>query len=223
MAAVELRCSRTGSESWSLPYRLALAYCASMSGKDLPVPSENLDRLIYEIRGQKVMLDSDLAAVYGVTTGNLNKAAKRNRDRFPEDFAFQLTRQELASLRFQIGTSSSRHGGRRYLPYAFTEHGAIMAANVLSSPRAVQMSVFVVRAFVKMRAALSETRDQARKLSALEKELKERLNVHEAAIVTILQRVMDIIDPPALPAPPKKDIGYHVKESKARYRTRPGH
>lgn len=169
------------------------------------------------------MLDADLAGVYGVMTRNLNKAVKRNRDRFPEDFAFQLTPEETANLKFQIGTSSPQHGGRRKPAWVFTEHVAIMAANVLNSPRAVHMSVFIVRAFVKMRATLTATREQARKLAALEKELKDRLNVHEAAIVTILQRVMDIIDPPALPEPPKKDIGYHVKESKARYRTRPGH
>ena len=194
-----------------------------MSGKDLPVPGENLDRLIYEIRGQKVMLDTDLAAIYGVPTKRLNEQVKRNRDRFPAEFAFQLTNEEHANLKSQIATSSLRHGGQRKLPWVFTEHGAIMAANVLNSPQAVQMSVFVVRAFLKMRAALSDNRELARKLAALETELKDRLNVHEAAIVTILQRVMDIIDPPALPAPPKKDIGYHVKESKARYRTRPGH
>jgi phage regulator Rha-like protein len=178
---------------------------------------DRLENLIYEIRGQKVMLDRDLAAVYGVTTGNLNKAVKRNCARFPADFAFQLTRQEVADLRFQFGISSSHHGGRRYLPYVFTEHGAIMAANVLNSTRAAQMSVFVVRAFVRMRAALSDNRGLARKLAALEKELKERLDVHEAAIVTILQRVMDIIDPPALPEPSKKDIGFHIKEAKGRY------
>ena len=98
----------------------------------------------------------------------------------------------------------------KYLPYAFTEHGAIMAANVLNSPRAVQMSVFVVRAFLKMRALLGDKRDLAQKLAALEKELKKRLDVHEAVIVTILQRVMDIIDPPALPAPPAKpQIGFN--------------
>ena len=105
----------------------------------------------------------------------------------------------------------------------FTEHGAIMAANVLNSPRAAQMSVFVVRAFVKMRAVLSDNRELARKLAALEKELKDRLGVHEAAIVTILQRVMDIIDPAALPEPskpPKKGIDFQVKDAKARYRAR---
>jgi len=102
------------------------------------------------------------------------------------------------------------HGGRRGRPYAFTEHGAIMAANVLNSPRAVQMSVFVVRAFLKMRALLGDKRDLAQKLASLEKELKKRLDVHAAVIVTILQRVMDIIDPPALPAPPPKPrIGFN--------------
>ncbi len=185
------------------------------SRKDLAIPSERLDCLIYEIRGQKVMLDDDLARIYGVGTKVLNQAVKRNADRFPEDFVFQLTRQELANLRSQIVTSS--YGGRRYLPHAFTDYGAIMAANVLNSPRAAQMSVFVVRAFVKMRATLSDNRELARKLAVLDKELKERLNVHDAAIITILQRVMDIIDPPTLPIPSKKDIGFHVKEARRRY------
>jgi hypothetical protein len=211
----------TDKQSRPCPDRPTLAYCASVSEKDLPVANENLDRLIYEIRGQKVMLDSDLAEVYGVETRVLVQAVKRNARRFPADFIFQLSEPEWDSLRSQIVTSKGK-GGRRYRPYVFTEHGAIMAAMVLNSPQAVHMSVFVVRAFLKMRAALSDNRELARKLAALEKELKERLNVHEAAIVTILQRVMAIIDPPALPAPPKKDIGYHVKESKARYRVRPG-
>jgi len=191
------------------------------SQKDFTIPVERLDRLIHEIRGYKVMLDTDLAEIYGVTARRLNEQVKRNRERFPTEFAFQLTREEFADLKSQFATSSLGHGGKRKLPWAFTEHGAIMAANVLNSPRAAQMSVFVVRAFIKMRAALSDTRELARKLAALEKELKERLGVHEAAIVTILQRVMDIIDPPALPEPPpKKGIGFQVKEAKARYRIR---
>jgi phage regulator Rha-like protein len=189
-----------------------------MSEKVLPSPVDRLDRLIYEIRGQKVVLDSHLAEIYGVTTKRLNEQVKRNRDRFPAEFAFQLTGEEFTNLKSQIATSSVGHGGKRKLPWVFTEHGAIMAANVLNSPRAVQMSVFVVRAFLKMRAALSDNRELARKLAALEKELKERLDVHEAAVVTILQRVMDIIDPPALPEPPKKQIGFQVKEAKTRYR-----
>jgi phage regulator Rha-like protein len=133
---------------------------------------------------------------------------KRNRDRFPKDFLFQLTEDEWKNLRYQIGTSSLGHGGRRTRPYVFTEHGAIMAANVLNSRRAVQMSVFVVRAFLKMRALLGDKRELAQKLASLEKELKKRLDVHEAVIVTILQRVMDIIDPPVAPEPPKPHIGF---------------
>src|SRR5213076_1370586 len=177
--------------------------------------------LIYEIRGERVMLDSDLALIYGVETKALNRALKRNRHRFPKDFVFQLSEDEWKNLRYQIGTSSSDrkhqslryqigtsslgHGGRRSRPYVFTEHGAI-----LNSWRAVQMSVFVVRAFLKMRVLLGDKRELAQKLASLEKELKKRLDVHEAVIVTILQRVMDIIDPPALPAPPPKPrIGFN--------------
>jgi hypothetical protein len=195
----------------------------------MPKPSnklttDQLGRLIFEIRGERVMLDSDLAAIYGVETKALNRAVKRNRDRFPKDFVFQLTEDEWKNLRYQIGTSSSGrehqrlryqigtsslgHGGRRNRPYVFTEHGAIMAANVLNSRRAVQMSVFVVRAFLKMRALLGDKRELAQKLASLEKELKKRLDVHEAVIVTILQRVMDIIDPPVAPELPKPRIGF---------------
>jgi phage regulator Rha-like protein len=171
--------------------------------------TDQLGRLIYEIRGERVMLDSDLASIYGVETKALNRAIKRNRDRFPKDFVFQLTQDESELLRYQIGTLKTGRGRhRKYLPWVFTEHGAIMAANVLNSRRAVQMSVFVVRAFLKMRVLLGDKRELAQKLASLESELKKRLDVHEAVIVTILQRVMDIIDPPALPQPPKPRIGF---------------
>ncbi|MBI4025537.1 MAG: ORF6N domain-containing protein [Verrucomicrobia bacterium] len=200
-----------------------------MGEKQSPAVIERLDSLIHEVRGEKVILDSDLARVYGVPTKYLNRAVKRNADRFPDDFVFQLTLEEVEALRCQFGTSNLRSqiviskgkGGRRYRPYAFTEHGAIMAATILNSPRAVQMSVFVVRAFIAMRRALTGSRGQARKLVALEKELKERLDVHETAIVGILQRVMDIIDPPPRPDPPRKQIGFRVKERGAQYRERP--
>src|SRR5687767_168242 len=126
--------------------------------------------LIHEIRGERVILDSDLAAIYGVETKALNRAVKRNLERFPFDFVFQLTKKEVGALRHQFGTSSS-HGGRRYLPYAFTEHGAIMAANVLNSKQAVEMSVFVVRAFVKLRDTLATHKELAEKLSELERKV----------------------------------------------------
>jgi hypothetical protein len=167
-----------------------------------------LDELIREVRGQKVILDTDLARIYGIPTFRFNEAIKRNRERFPEDFMFRLTVAEFAALTSQFAISKKGRGGRRTLPYAFTEHGAIMAANVLNSPHAVQMSVFVVRAFLKMRALLGDKRELAQKLASLETELKKRLDVHEAIIVTILQRVMDIIDPPLTPQPPKPRIGF---------------
>ncbi|MBI3850062.1 MAG: ORF6N domain-containing protein [Verrucomicrobia bacterium] len=170
---------------------------------------ENISSLIRTIRGQKVILDSDLARIFGVPTFRFNEAVKRNRQRFPDDFLFQLTREEHSNLISQIAISSS-HGGRRKLPYAFTENGAIMAANVLNSPEAVRMSVFVVRAFVKMRELLGGTKELARQLAALEKKLTARLDGHEVAIVEVLQRVMDILDPPPLPEPPRREIGFHA-------------
>ena len=141
---------------------------------------EAIANRIFTLRGQKVILDSDLAALYGVATRVLNQAIKRNMDRFPLGFMFQLTLQEVNNLKSQFVTSSmgymrsqivtaSAHGGRRKRPFVFTEHGALMAATVLNSPRAVQMSVFVVRAFVAMREALSDTAALARKLAALER------------------------------------------------------
>ena len=156
-----------------------------------------------------MILDSDLAALYGVPTKRLNEQYRRNRKRFPEDFAFQLTAKEANSLRSQFATSSS-HGGRRYRPYAFTEHGALMAANILNSARAVQMSIFVVRAFAKMREALRGTPELTRKLAALEKKLTARLDVHEAAIVQVLREIMQVLNPPPpQPEPPRRRIGFH--------------
>lgn len=171
----------------------------------------DIGSLIRTIRGQKVILDADLAHIYGVPTRALNQAVKRNLERFPDDFIFSLKSEELENLKSQIVTSSS-HGGRRNLPYAFTENGAIMAANVLNSPQAVRMSVFVVRAFVQMRELLGGTRELAKQLAALEKQLTERLDGHEVAIIEVLQRVMDILDPPPPPPePPRPQIGFRVE------------
>ena len=186
-----------------------------------PVSVEQIDRMIRTIRGVRVMLDRDLAKIYGVPTFRFNEAIKRNRHRFPPDFMFQLTREEFDALKSQIAMSkpdnssqfamsSGKHRGAAYRPYAFTEHGALQAANVLRSPRAVQMSVFVIRAFVKMREALRGTPELARKLAALEKKLTARLDVHEAAIVQVLREVMQILNPPpSPPAPPRRRIGFH--------------
>jgi hypothetical protein len=191
---------------------------------EMPLQVDQIGSLIRTIRGQKVILDSDLARIYGVPTKVLNQAVKRNLKRFPDDFLFRLSFDELENLRSQIVTSSF-HGGHRYLPYAFTENGAIMAANVLNSPAAVRMSVFVVRAFVQMRDLLGGTKELARQLADLEKKLTARLDVHESVIVDVLRRVMEILDPPPPPPdPPRRRIGFHVEpddkpESKAKKKT----
>jgi ORF6N domain-containing protein len=204
-----------------------------------PVSVEQIDGMIRTIRGVRVMPDRDLAKIYGVPTFRFNEAIKRNRHRFPPDFMFQLTREEFDSLKSQnamskpgnssqFAMSSGKHRGAAYRPYAFTEHGALHAANVLRSKRAVQMNttcgdavgwtalsvwetgerlgrarvnVFVIRAFVKMRETLRAAPELARKLTA-------RLDAHEAAIVQVLQEVMQILNPPPIPPPQRPQIGF---------------
>jgi len=145
-----------------------------MNGKSKPtggVSAENITQSILVFRGHKVLLDADLAILYGVSTTRLNQQVRRNLERFPEDFMFQLTDAEYAALMLQNATSSPGHGGRRKPPLAFTEHGAIMAATILSSPRAVEMGIYVVRAFVRLREVLASNRELARKLTELERSL----------------------------------------------------
>ena len=175
-----------------------------------PVPIEQIDGMIRTIRGVRVMLDHDLAQIYGVPTKVFNQAVKRNRQRFPEDFMFRLSQEEAKTLRASRSQTVTLKRGQniKYLPYAFTEYGALMAANILNSPRAVQMSIFVVRAFAKMREALRGTPELARKLAALEKKLTSRLDLHEAAIVQVLQEIMQILNPPPTPIPPRPQIGF---------------
>ena len=174
------------------------------------VPANTLESRILTIRGQKVILDADLAALYGVPAKRLNEQVKRNLKRFPLDFLFQLTREEFVNLRSQIATSSSGYGGRRFLPYVFTENGAVMAANILNSAQAVRMSVFVVRAFIQMRELLTGSKELAVELKKLEAKLTIRLDVHEAAIVDVLRRIMELLDPPPAPSLPEKAMGFHV-------------
>ena len=158
------------------------------------------------------MLDRDLAALYAVTTGNLNKAVQRNLDRFPPDFMFQLTTDEAANLRFQFGISSTSYGGRRYVPYAFTEQGVAMLSSVLRTRRAAQVNVAIMRAFVRLRQALALHKDLAIKLA----ELERRIEGHDAAIRSLFEAIRQLMAPP--PAPPKPEMGFHVKEDAMRYR-----
>lgn len=160
--------------------------------------------LILPMRGDKIILDSDLARVYGVTTRRLNEQVKRNIDRFPRDFMFRLTMQEFDILMSQFATSRSAHGGRRNLPYAFTEHGAIMAANVLNSKRAIQMSVFVVRAFVQIRGRIWQNRELERRLQDLERKVDfQGGELHD--LFEAVRRLMTV------PEKPRRQIGFQLR------------
>jgi hypothetical protein len=179
-------------------------------GKEV-IPIERIARAILVIRGETVMLDSDLATLYGVTTGNLNKAVKRNAERFPTDFMFQLDAEEVANLKFQFGISS--WGGRRRLPYAFSEQGVAMLSSVLNSERAVKVNIAIMRAFVKLRETLEINRDLARKFA----ELEMRVGRHDEEIAAILEAIRQLMLPPEKP---RREIGFHVREKAPRYRVR---
>ena len=168
-------------------------------------PAEPIFPRIFAIRGESVMLDSDLAVLYGVETRVFNQAIARNVHRFPADFAFQLQRKEFTNLMSQIVTSSS-HGGRRKLPWVFTEHGAIMAATILNSERAVAMSVYIVRAFVKMRVELLADATLEARLQKIEKTLLS----HDSALRDVIQKLRPLLLPP--PEPPKPRIGFHARK-----------
>ena len=163
-----------------------------MTTPNNPVVVETLGHQIHFIRGQKVMLDADLAELYGVTTKRFNEQVKRNLERFPPDFMFQLDDEEHAALRSQIATSNTGRGGRRYPPYAFTEHGAIMAATVLNSAKAMKMSVFVVRAFIQLREMLATHKDLAEKLDALER----TVSTHDQAIAGLINAIRELMKSP---------------------------
>jgi hypothetical protein len=174
-----------------------------MARNESLIPAESIERSILQIRGQRVILDSDLAAIYGVTTQRLNQQVRRNLDRFPADFSFVLTGREVASLKLQTATSKSGRGGRRTLPIVFTEHGAVMAANVLNSPIAVSASIQVVRAFVRLREILSTHKDLARKLDELEKKYDENFRV-------VFEAIRQLMVPPT-PPDKKRRIGFHAQ------------
>ena len=174
------------------------------------VPIERIARLIFVSRKQRVMLDSDLAPLYGVTTGNLNKAVKRNTQRFPSDFMFQLTAKEAENLIFQFGRSKGR-GGRRHRPYAFTEQGIAMLSSVLNSHRAITINIAIMRAFVRLRQMLETNRELAQKSS----ELERHVGKHDEEIAAILEAIRQLMAPPEKP---RREIGFHVREKALRYR-----
>ena len=177
---------------------------------DSIVPAELIERKIYLIRGHKVMFDKDLAELYEVETFNLNKAVKRNIMRFPSDFMFQLTKEEADSLRFQIGMSKViGRGGRRYLPYVFTEQGVAMLATVLNSDRAIHANIAIMRAFVKLRELMATHKDLARKLADMEKK-------YDAQFKVVFDAIRQLMTPPETK---KRKIGFEVRESRARYGT----
>ena len=166
------------------------------------VPPDVVEDCIYVIRGHRIMLDRDLAGLYGVQTFNLNKAVQRNRSRFPADFMFQLTRDEYTALRFQIGMLNRGHHSK-YLPYAFTQEGISMLSGVLHSPRAVDVNIAIMRAFVRMRQLLSVNRQLARKLE----ELENKLIAHDYKIEGIVEAIRGLMNPPPRPTRP---IGYRT-------------
>lgn len=174
------------------------------------VPTEAITQVIILLRGQKVILDADLARLYGVTTKRLNEQVRRNPDRFPADFVFQLSDEEARNLRSHFATSSSGYGGRRHKPYAFTEHGALMAASVLNSPRAVEVGVYVVRAFVRMRELLAGHAELSHKLA----ELEGRVDGHDEHIAALIEAIRQLLTPPD---PPQRRLGFRARERKRPY------
>jgi len=188
-----------------------------MNNSLIKIPAERIERAIYQIRGERVILDSDLAAIYGVTTKRLNEQVKRNKKRFPGDFVFQLTENEFEAMRSQFATSNNEdslrsqtatskpsRGGRRYLPNVFTEHGAIMAANILNSDIAIEASVEVVRAFVRLRRMVASSAELSRKLETLEKKYDTQFKI-------VFDAIRNLMLPPDKP---KGEIGFVSKKKK---------
>jgi hypothetical protein len=200
------------SDRARLPFYCQLAYAPPpMATRTEILSSAAIGKLILSVRGHKVMLDADLARLYGVATSNLNKAVKRNINRFPGDFVFQLTEQEASDLRFQSGISNvTGRGGRRYLPYVFTEQGVAMLSSVLRSARAVEVNIEIVRAFVQLRRFLSTHKELAQKLAQLER----KIGAHDEQIQVIFNAIRQLMAPSE---PKKRKIGFLVEEKAASY------
>jgi hypothetical protein len=183
-----------------------------MSSQTAIVSPGNITPLIRSIRDQRVILDSDLAKIYGVETRALNQAFTRNQERFPEDFVFELTREEIVGMSRTVISLAKLKFSKQVR--AFTEHGALMASTVLNSPRAVAMSVYIIRAFVKMREDLAANAAILKRLAEIDKTLL----LHDGALRDIYQKLRPLLEP--APAPPKLEIGFHVKEEAVPYRVK---
>jgi leucyl aminopeptidase len=179
--------------------------------KRVSIDVEPLARRIRTVRGLNVILDSDLAALYGVTTKRFNEQVRRNSSRFPSDFMLRLTGEETESLRSQFATSKTGRGGRRHLPRVFTEHGAIMAASILNSQTAIEVSVYVVRAFVAMRASVAGHKEISQRLDELEARIEKRLSSHDQAIAETLSAIRTLMNTPPSKARP---IGFVISREK---------
>lgn len=177
------------------------------------IPTERIAQAIFMLRGQKVILGQDLASLYGVTVSALTQAVKRNPNRFPKDFVFQLTAEEFVDLKSQIVISKAGRGGTRHPPYTFTEQGVAMLSSVLNSERAVKVNIAIMRAFVKLRQVLETNRQLAQKFS----ELERRVGKHDEKIAAIIEAIRQLM---AAPEMPRREIGFHVRERAARYRIR---
>ena len=174
-----------------------------MSKEKSLVPAERIERMILVLRDHRVMLDSDLAEIYGVSTKRLNEQVKRNIERFPEDFMFQLTKEEFDNLRSQFATSKS-WGGRRYPPHAFMEHGAVMLANVLNSETAIHASIQVVRVFVRLREMLVSNKELSKRLDELEKK-------YDSQFKAVFDAIRELMAPPE---PKQRRIGFRTTDKK---------
>jgi len=179
-----------------------------MKKSAVEVPVEIIQKKIYFIRGQKVMLDKDLAELYAVLTKNLNKAVRRNLERFPEDFAFTLTKKEFQDLRFQFGTSS--WGGGRYLPFVFTEQGVAMLSSVLNSKRAIQVNIQIMRVFTKLSELLASHKDLARKIEELERKFDGKLEMHDKKIALVFNAIKELLAEKEETAKKKGPMGFVI-------------
>ena len=178
---------------------------AKRQPRQIEIVPEQIDSLVHVVRGQRVMLDSDLARLYGVTTKRVNEQVARNRERFPEDFAYQLTQQEVTALRSQIATSKRGRGGLRYLPWVFTEHGVAMLSSVLRSPTAVRVNIEIMRAFVRLRRLMATPGELVEQLTRL----AQTVQVHDQQIQSIIKALNAMLEQPESP---RRRIGFHVSE-----------